>query len=115
VLCAWSRAGSSRRIEAIEAIARQWEATGNNRFVIPGRWFQLTDHVGYSISVSHFDDEYLITFAHHVATNNYLQGGGTQATYSNRFTCVKKATPSGQWQRDCSLDTICLPGRGPVT
>ena len=99
---------TSRRIEAIEAIARQWEATGNNRFVMPGRWFQLTDHFGHSISVSYFDDEYLITFAHHVATNNYLQGVGAQATYSNRFTCVKKTTPWRPIRGFNSVDTRIL-------
>ncbi|RDU94525.1 type VI secretion system Vgr family protein, partial [Trinickia dinghuensis] len=81
---------TSRRIEAIESIARQYEASGNNRFVMPGRWFQLTDHFGYSLSNNHYDDQYLITFAHHVATNNYLQGVGATATYSNRFACVSK-------------------------
>ncbi|MGN6809029.1 MAG: type VI secretion system tip protein TssI/VgrG, partial [Trinickia sp.] len=99
---------TSRRIEAIEAIAREWEATGNNRFVMPGRWFQLTDHFGYSISTSHFDDEYLITFARHVATNNYLQGVGAQATYSNRFTCVKKTTPWRPMRGFNSVDTRIL-------
>ncbi|RDV00988.1 type VI secretion system Vgr family protein [Trinickia dinghuensis] len=83
---------TSRRIEAIEAIARQYEASGNNRFVMPGRWFQLTDQVGFQLSPSHYDDQYLITFAHHVATNNYLQGVGAKATYSNRFMCVSKRT-----------------------
>jgi type VI secretion system VgrG family protein len=81
------------QIEAIEAIARQWEATGNNRFVMPGRWFQLTDHFGRSISKVFYDDEYLITSAYHFAANNYLQGVGAEATYSNRFTCIHKRTP----------------------
>lgn len=96
------------QVEAIEAIARQWEATGNNRFVMPGRWFQLTDHFGYSISNDKYDDEYLITFAHHVATNNYLQGVGTPATYSNRFTCVKKTTPWRPARGYNSVDTRIL-------
>ena len=99
---------TSRRIEAIEAMARQWEATGNNRFVMPGRWFQLTDHFGHSISTSYFDDEYLITFAHHVATNNYLQSVGAQATYSNRFTCVGKRTPWRPMRGFNSVDTRIL-------
>ena len=81
------------RVEAIEALARQYEASGNNRFVMPGRWFELTDHFGRSISASRYDDQYLITFAHHVATNNYLQGVGAKSAYSNRFRCVSKRTP----------------------
>jgi type VI secretion system VgrG family protein len=99
---------TSRRIEAIEAMARQWEASGNNRFVMPGRWFQLTDRFGDSISRSPYDDEYLITFAHHLATNNYLQGVGAQATYSNRFTCVKKTTPWRPMRGFNSVDTRIL-------
>ena len=83
---------TGRRIDAIEAIARQWEASGNNRYVMPGRWFRLRDHFGQSISGNSHDDEYLIVFAHHTATNNYLQGVGAPATYSNRFTCVSKRT-----------------------
>ena len=84
---------TARRIDAIEATARQWEASGNSRFVMPGRWFRLTDHFGRSVSGNRHDDEYLIVSAHHTATNNYLQGAGTPATYSNRFTCVSKRTP----------------------
>lgn len=83
---------TGRRIDAIEAIARQWEASGNNRYVMPGRWFRLRDHFGRSISGNRHDDEYLIVSAHHTATNNYLQGVGAPAIYSNRFTCVSKRT-----------------------
>jgi type VI secretion system VgrG family protein len=99
---------TSRRIEAIEAVARQYEASGNNRFVMPGRWFQLTDHFGGSISDNHFDDQYLITSAHHVATNNYLQGVGAAATYSNRFTCVSKRTRWRPMRGFNSVDTRIL-------
>jgi type VI secretion system secreted protein VgrG len=96
------------QVEAIEAVARQWEAAGNNRFVMPGRWFQLTDHFGYSISDNHYDDQYLITSAYHVATNNYLQGVGAQATYSNRFRCVHKRTPWRPLRGYNSVDTRIL-------
>ncbi|HEX7683070.1 MAG TPA: type VI secretion system Vgr family protein [Trinickia sp.] len=99
---------TGRRVEAIEAIARQYEATGNNRFVMPGRWFQLTDHFGRSVSDNHYDDQYLITYAHHLATNNYLQGVGAQATYVNRFTCVKKRTPWRPMRGYNSVDTRIL-------
>lgn len=99
---------TGRRVEAIEAIARQYEATGNNRFVMPGRWFQLTDHFGHSISGNQYDDQYLIVHAHHTATNNYLQGVGAQATYANRFTCVKKRTPWRPMRGYNSVDTRIL-------
>ena len=96
------------QVEAIEAIARQWEATGNNRFVMPGRWFQLTDHFGYPIGRDKYDDEYLITYAHHVATNNYLQGVNAPATYSNRFRCVHLRTPWRPSRGYNSVDTRIL-------
>ena len=99
---------TSRRVEANEAVARQYEASGNNRFVMPGRWFQLTDHFGGSISDNHFDDQYLITSAHHLATNNYLQGVGATATYSNRFTCVSKRTRWRPMRGYNSVDTRIL-------
>src|SRR6185503_13435953 len=99
---------SNRGIEAIEAMARQYEATGNNRFVMPGRWFELTDHFGRSISASRYDDHYLITFAHHVATNNYLQGVGAKSAYSNRFRCVSKRTPWRPMRGFNSVDTRIL-------
>jgi type VI secretion system VgrG family protein len=96
------------QVEAIEAIARQWEATGNNRYVMPGRWFQLTDHFGYPIGRDKYDDEYLITYAHHVATNNYLQGVNAPATYSNRFRCVHLRTPWRPARGYNSVDTRIL-------
>ena len=96
------------QVEAIEAIARQWEATGNNRFVMPGRWFQLTDHFGYPIGKDKYDDEYLITYVHHTATNNYLQGVGAPATYSNRFRCVHLRTPWRPARGYNSVDTRIL-------
>jgi Rhs element Vgr protein len=99
---------TGRRIEAIEAFARQYEASGNNRFVMAGRWFELTDHFGRSISGKPFDDQYLITVAHHSATNNYLQGVGAQATYSNRFTCVSKHTKWRPMREHNSVDTRIL-------
>jgi type VI secretion system VgrG family protein len=96
------------QVEAIEAIARQWEATGNNRYVMPGRWFQLTDHFGYPIGRDKYDDEYLITYAHHVATNNYLQGVNAPATYSNLFRCVHLRTPWRPARGYNSVDTRIL-------
>ncbi|MGG1946316.1 type VI secretion system Vgr family protein [Trinickia sp. NRRL B-1857] len=96
------------QVEAIEATARRWEAEGNNRFVMPGRWFQLTDYFGHSISDDKYDDEYLITCAYHLATNNYLQGVGVPATYSNRFRCVHLRTPWRPARGYNSIDTRIL-------
>ncbi|WP_217283412.1 type VI secretion system Vgr family protein [Paraburkholderia sp. NMBU_R16] len=96
------------RIEAIEALARRYEAQGNNRFVMPGRWFRLTDYRGRALSDNHYDDEYLIVSARHVATNNYLQGVGAEATYRNQFTCVSKSTPWRPMRGYNSVETRIL-------
>ena len=51
---------AQRRVNAIEANARHYEARGNCRAVMPGRWFRLTDHFGGMIGRTSRDDEYLI-------------------------------------------------------
>ena len=81
---------AQRRVDAIEANGRQYEARGNCRFVMPGRWFRLTDHFGGMIGRTNRDDEYLIVSARHIATNNYLQGVNAPAAYENVFTCVRR-------------------------
>ncbi|NRO97046.1 type VI secretion system tip protein VgrG [Paraburkholderia sp. NMBU_R16] len=81
---------AQRRIDAFGANARQYEARGHCRFVMPGRWFRLTDHFGGMISRKSHEDEYLIVSARHVATNNYLQGVNAPATYENAFVCVRR-------------------------
>ncbi|KAA0091706.1 type VI secretion system tip protein VgrG [Paraburkholderia sp. T12-10] len=99
---------NTRRIEAIEASARWYEAKGNSRLVMPGRWFRLTDSFGYAISRNPYDDEYLIVSAHHVATNNYLQGVDVPAVYHNSFTCVPKRTRWRPMPGYNSVDTRIL-------
>ncbi|WEF33344.1 type VI secretion system Vgr family protein [Pseudoduganella chitinolytica] len=93
------RAGADRlarqRMEEIEARGTYCEAHGNNKNVAPGRWFRLVDHFNYTGQ----DGEFLIVEVHHEARNNYLQGTGAVADYSNRFTCQPRHLP---WR----------PGRG---
>lgn len=96
------------RIEAIEASARWYEAKGNSRYVMPGRWFRVTDSFGRALSRSIYDDEYLIVSARHVATNNYLQGTGVPAVYRNTFTCVPKRTRWRPMPGYNSVDTRIL-------
>lgn len=88
---------STLRMEEIEAAGAQIEAGGNNRYVQPGRSFEMSGH---------FDDnagqqrrQYLLVRVHHEASNNYLQDSGVPAHYDNRLTCILKNTP---WR----------PGRG---
>lgn len=83
---------ANRRMEASAASARQYTGQGTNRFVMPGRWFRLTDHFGFALSRSQHDDEYLIVSVRHVVSNNYLQGVDAAATYRNEFSCVSRTT-----------------------
>ena len=100
------------RMEEMEAAAKQFEATGNNTRVMPGRWFRLVDNIGKYPFAAHIDtdnrplpgtptcaiDEFLITSVRHVATNNYLNKESAPQ-YHNEFTCLRKGIP---WR----------PGRG---
>jgi type VI secretion system secreted protein VgrG len=99
---------AARRIDAIAAGARQYHGEGNSRYIMPGRWFRLTDHFGLGVSQSQQDDEYLIVSASHVASNNYLQGVDAEATYRNTFTCVSHRTPWRPPRGYNSVDTRIL-------
>lgn len=99
---------SRRRMEEIEATGKHFEAVGNNRFVIPGCWFRLTNHFGFNLFASHDEtakNEFLIVSVHHVATNNYLQEAGEQASYTNTFTCIRKTVPWRPGRGFNSVDT----------
>jgi len=95
-----------RRIGEIEAKAKRFEAQGNNRFVLPGRWFRLTDHFGRTQGESS-ESEFLVLSVEHRASNNYLQEPataegkpkGSRAEYRNSFVCSRRFVP---WR----------PGRG---
>lgn len=84
------------RIEEIEHAGELFEATGNNRNVVPGYWFRLTQHF---CGGSDEDREFLMIDVHHTATNNYQVNGVAPPHYANRMTCIRKAIP---WR----------PGRG---
>lgn len=99
---------AERRTDAIGGGVRQYEAQGNCRYVMPGRWFRLTDQFGYAISRNPYDDEYQIVATHHVATNNYLQGIDVPAVYRNTFICVSRRTPWRPMPGFNSVDTRIL-------
>jgi type VI secretion system secreted protein VgrG len=92
---------SRLRMEEIEAVAKHFEASGNDRYSQAGRWFRLSGH--FSANFFGGDErarEFLILEVHHSASNNYqVAGGGTPANYTNRLTCIRKYIP---WR----------PGRG---
>ncbi|WP_229419034.1 type VI secretion system Vgr family protein [Pseudoduganella flava] len=92
------------RMQEIEARAKQFEGAGNNRKMMPGRWFRLTGH--FDDEAGDDANEFLVVEATHYATNNYqarYQAGNADGTaepyYENRVTCLRRKIP---WR----------PGRG---
>jgi type VI secretion system secreted protein VgrG len=82
-----------RRIEALEAGARYFEGAGNNRSLLPGHSFFLSNHFSYERPGSagkSQQNEFLLLSVRHIATNNYLQADRLP-TYRNTFTCTRKA------------------------
>ena len=102
---------SRLRMEEIEASGKHFEAAGNNRFVIPGRWFRLTNHFSFNSFGSHDEaskSEFLILSVHHKASNNYLQDATEKAEYDNTLTCIRKIIP---WRpgRNFKARAVSLP------
>ncbi|MDN4052315.1 type VI secretion system Vgr family protein [Massilia sp. YIM B02763] len=84
------------RMEEIEAIAKHIEAEGNNRFLMPGRWFQLVDHFNHGVYGGSSDagkDDFVILSVRHIATNNFLQEEDEKTLYRNWLTCTRKNVP----------------------
>ena len=84
------------RMEEIEHSGKVFEGEGNNRNVVPGRWFRLT---GHSDGGSREESEFLIIEVRHSASNNYHVNDASHPHYENRIKCIRKAIP---WR----------PGRG---
>jgi len=99
------------RMEEFEANAKYVEAQGNNRFMMPGRWFHLVDHFNHSIFAGRRDrskDEFLILWVRHTATNNYLQDADEKIHYRNWLTCTRKSIPWRPGRSFNSTDTKIL-------
>jgi type VI secretion system secreted protein VgrG len=99
------------RMEEIEAIARYVEAEGNDRFLVPGRWFQLVDHFNHSAygrGSESGNDDFLILSVRHIATNNYLQEEDEKTLYRNWLTCTRKNIPWRPGRDFNSTDTKIL-------
>lgn len=78
------------RMEEIEARAKLFEGGGNNRQLMPGRWFQLTGHFDHEGGDQ--ASQFLVVDCTHRATNNYQTASG-EPHYENRFTCLRKIIP----------------------
>jgi type VI secretion system secreted protein VgrG len=84
------------RMEETEARGKLFEGGGNNRQLMPGRWFHLTGHFDGDGGAE--ANEFLVVECTHHATNNYQTDAGTPH-YDNRVACLRKKIP---WR----------PGRG---
>ncbi|AMO92766.1 rhs element Vgr family protein [Collimonas fungivorans] len=106
---------SRLRMEEIEAAGKHFEAAGNNRSVLPGRWYQLTGHFAFNPFGIHEEagkNEFLILSVHHVASNNYLQQADQKADYSNRLTCIRKSIP---WRPGRGFNSVATRILSPQT
>lgn len=99
------------RMEEFEAIAKYVEAQGNDRFLMPGRWFHLVEHFNHKIFSGKRDaskDEFLILSVRHIATNNYLQQDDAKILYRNWLACTRKNIPWRPGRNFNSTDTRIL-------
>jgi type VI secretion system secreted protein VgrG len=99
------------RMEEIEAIAKYVEAEGNDRFLMPGRWFQLVDHFNHNAFGSRTEvgkDEFLMLSVRHIATNNFLQEENEKTLYRNWLRCTRKNIPWRPGRNFNSTDTRIL-------
>jgi type VI secretion system secreted protein VgrG len=103
------------RMEEIEAIAKHIEAVGNNRFLMPGRWFQLVEHFNHSVYGRSSDagkDDFVILSVRHIASNNYLQEEDEKTLYRNWLTCTRKNVP---WRPDRNFNSTDTKILAPQT
>ncbi|CUI05575.1 probable vgr related protein [Janthinobacterium sp. CG23_2] len=94
------------RMEEFEAAGKQFEGSGNNRNVLPGRWFRLTDH--FDVSTSGGDTqarEFLILEVVHSASNNYHVKDTAESHYENRLRAIRKIIPYRAGRDHNSVET----------
>ncbi|MCE3603004.1 type VI secretion system tip protein VgrG [Massilia sp. P8910] len=94
------------RMEEFEAAGKQFEGSGNNRNVLPGRWFRLTDH--FDVSASGDDAqarEFLILEVVHSASNNYHVKDTAESHYENRLRAIRKIIPFRAGRDHNSVET----------
>jgi len=93
------------RMEELEAAGKHFDAAGNNRAVMPGRWFRLSGH--FNIDPPGSGDslrEFLILSVCHSASNNY-EVKDALPQYENRLTCIRRAIPWRPGRGYNSVDT----------
>jgi type VI secretion system secreted protein VgrG len=80
------------RLEEFEAQAKSFQGSGNHRALVPGRYFELTEHFEHDQEANATDNEFLLLSVSHSGSNNYLQKG-TDAVYRNRFSAMRRGIP----------------------
>ncbi|MDQ1835221.1 type VI secretion system Vgr family protein [Massilia scottii] len=94
------------RMEEVEASGKQFTGSGNNRYVMPGRWFRLTDHFDDSGSSDAAQArEFLVTEVSHIASNNYHVRDAETSHYENRLTAIRKIIPYRAGRDHNSVET----------
>ncbi|MDQ1829717.1 type VI secretion system Vgr family protein, partial [Massilia scottii] len=92
------------RMEEVEAAGKQFTGSGNNRYVMPGRWFRLTGHFDGS-----GDDaqarEFLVTEVSHIASNNYHVRDSDTSYYENNLSAIRKIIPYRAGRDHNSVET----------
>jgi len=90
---------AARRMDEADKDTQYFEASGNERCVLPGRTFKLGGHFSAEPRSRKYDPEargsiadryYLIVSADHEISNNYQAGSSAPSHYENRFTCIRK-------------------------
>jgi len=91
-----------RRMGERDANTQYFDAHGNDRTVLPGRYFKLGDHFSAEMQSPKWGEEphpsianrdYLILSVDHEASNNYQAGPGAPSKYENTFRCIRKVIP----------------------
>jgi type VI secretion system secreted protein VgrG len=91
-----------RRMGERDANTQYFDARGNDRTVVPGRYFKLGDHFSAEMQSPKWGEEphpsianrdYLILSVDHEASNNYQAGPGAPSKYENTFRCIRKVIP----------------------
>ena len=107
------------RMEACEAGARSFRARGNCRSLQPGRWFRLRQDFAGQALQDDGGDEFFVLSVRHVADNNYLNAGGSEASYCNESICVPRSQVwrpaqgfNSQETRVIGVDTATVTGSG---
>lgn len=108
-----SEAMALLRMEEIESRGKQFEAGGNCRFAMPGRWFRLSEHFHEEAPGATPDKQYfLVISVHHSASNNYLQQSEGMSDYRNRMTCIRKNV---LWRPGRGFNSVATKIHGPQT